>query len=124
MINLKEILYLHEQSILLNGGSQGIRDIEMLKSAIERQNATYDGIELYPSIHFKAAAILQSIVKNHPFVDGNKRTGFLACIAVLRLGNSKLVLSQADAYDFVIKVASTDMEVEEIADFIIQHTSS
>ena len=93
MISLKEVLYLHEQSIKDFGGSHGIRDHGLLESAIERPNATFGGEELYPTIFLKAAALLESIVKNHPFVDGNKRTGWLACNATMILFDYKFKLT-------------------------------
>lgn len=124
MITIQEVLYLHEQSIKDFGGSNGVREQGMLESAIERPNATFAGEELYPTIFLKAAAILESIVKNHPFVDGNKRTGWLACIAIMRSAKYKFVLGENEAYDFVIKVASSHLELEDIALFIELHSVS
>jgi len=122
MISLAEVLYLHEQSIIHFGGSNGVRDEGLLESAVERPHATYGGEELYPTVYLKAAAILESIVKNHPFVDGNKRTGWLACIATVRLFELKFSLTEEDAYNFVIKVASSHLEFEDISLFIELHT--
>jgi death-on-curing protein len=85
MISFQEILELHELSIIDFGGSHGIRDIDMLQSAVERPSATFDSTELYTTPIQKAAAIFESIIKNHPFVDGNKRTAWLACFTMLRL---------------------------------------
>lgn len=124
MIDLEELLFYHECSIKDFGGSNGVRDIEMLKSAMERPNATYGGEELYKSPFTKAAAMLESIVKNHPFVDGNKRTGLLACAGMLRLSDLKLTLTEEEAYDFVIKVASSHLEFEYISLFIELHSTS
>lgn len=118
MITLDEVLHLHELSIKIWGGSDGVRDHGLLESAVDRPNATFGGEELYPTTFLKAAAILESIVKNHPFVDGNKRTGWLACIAVMRLDERKFTLTEDEAYDFVIKVASSHLELEDIALFI------
>jgi len=123
MITLSHVLRLHELSIKDFGGSTGIRDNELLESAVERINATFDSVSLYPSSFEKAAAILESIIKNHPFIDGNKRTGWLACCTVLRYDNYKFNLNQIDAYDFVIKVASSHLEFEEIVTFIESNSS-
>lgn len=124
MITIKEVLFYHESSTKLFGGSNCIRDNGMLESAVERCNATYGSEELYITPFTKAAAILESIVKNHPFVDGNKRTGWLACIAMLRLFDLKFTLSEDEAYDFVIKVASSHLEFEDIALFLELHSTS
>ena len=115
MIIKELILKLHEISIEKHGGSSGIRDEGYLQSAIERPFSTYASEELYPTPFSKAAAILESIVKNHPFVDGNKRTGFLSCNAILLNNSWKLNASAEEAYDFVIQVASSHMEFEDIA---------
>jgi death-on-curing protein len=122
MITIDEVLILHEKSIQVFGGSHGIRDMGMLESAVERPNATFGGEELYPTIFTKAAAILESIVKNHPFVDGNKRTGWLACFAIMELQGYHFTLTQDEAYDFVIRVASSHLELEDIALFIKLHS--
>ena len=118
MISFQEVLELHELSIIDFGGSDGIRDIDMLESAVERPKATFDGTELYPTPFQKAAAIFESIIKNHPFVDGNKRTAWLACIAILRLNNYRFIIVENVAYNFVIKVASSHLDFEEIVSFI------
>lgn len=118
MIALDEVLELHQYSITDFGGSHGIRDMGLLESAIERPDSTFGGEEFYPGAFTKAAAILESIVKNHPFVDGNKRTGWLACVVMLRLFEYRFFLSQEEAYDFVIQVASSHIEFENIVGFI------
>ena len=108
------ILQIHTFSIENYGGSLGIRDEGYLQSAIERPYATFAGEDLYPGPFEKAAAILESILKNHPFVDGNKRTGFLACSALLRIYSWEVAAQEPVAYDFVIEVASTQMDFAAI----------
>ena len=82
----------------------------------------FGGIDLYKTPFEKAAAILESIIKNHPFVDGNKRTGFISCCAILLRDGYELIATETDAYDFVIKVASSHLEFEEIVSFIENHS--
>ncbi len=113
MISIEEVLKLHELSIRFFGGSSGTRDMDMLESAIARPFQTFGEIELYPTIFDKSAALLESIVKNHPFVDGNKRTGFLAVLLLLKKSKIKLLASEEQAYDFVINVASSQIIFEE-----------
>lgn len=84
MILLKDILNLHKLSIEEYGGSDGLRDTDLLESAIARPFQTFNGKDLYPSIFEKAAALGESIIINHPFIDGNKRTGTIAMIALLQ----------------------------------------
>jgi len=122
MIYKKEVLLYHKLSIEKYGGAVGVRDEGMLSSAIERPFASYDGIDLYKTPFEKAAAILESIIKNHPCIDGNKRTGFIACGALLLRDGYELIATETDAYDFVIKVASSHLEFEDIVSFIEANT--
>jgi death-on-curing protein len=122
MIYKDEILFYHNLSIEKYGGSKGIRDEGSLESAIDRLYASFDGEDLYTSPFQKAAAILESIVKNHPFVDGNKRTGFLAAAAMLLHSDYELTSSQDEAYNFVIEVASSQMNFETIVKWIEKHS--
>jgi death on curing protein len=100
MILLKDILSLHLFSINLYGGGEGIKDLGGLESAIARPFATFGGVYLYPTSFEKAAAIGESIIMNHPFDDGNKRTGFLAMITLLRDDNYIFNGSLNDYYNF------------------------
>jgi death on curing protein len=118
MITLQDVLRFHELSIQKFGGSEGIRDEGYLQSAIERPFSTFAGEELYPTPYEKAAAILESILKNHPFVDGNKRTALIACDAMLRLHKLIFTLSEDESYDFVVKVATSQIDFETSVQFL------
>ncbi|MEP6512693.1 MAG: type II toxin-antitoxin system death-on-curing family toxin [Parafilimonas sp.] len=122
MILIDEVLRLHENSIRDYGGSFGIRDKDLLESAIARPFQTFGGIDLYTSVFEKAAALLESLIKNHPFVDGNKRTGFLAAFVFLHRNNFEIIAEQENAYDFVIKVGSSQLTFEEIVDWLQQNS--
>ena len=87
MILIEDILHLHDLSVKDFGGSKGLRDLGSLESAIARPFQTFGGQELYVSVLEKSAALIQSIISNHPFVDGNKRTGFLAMATSFRKFN-------------------------------------
>ncbi len=114
MITLEEVLQLHKNSIRDFGGSSGIRGINLLESSITRPFQSFEDVEFYPSAFDKAAAILHSIVKNHPFIDGNKRTGFIAAFALLYRSGNELTASEKDAYNFVVNVASSQILFQEI----------
>ncbi len=118
MIYKQEVLLYHQLSIEKYGGAICIRDEGMLSSAIDRPYASFGGEYLYKTPFEKAAAILESIIKNHPFVDGNKRTGFISCGALLLREGYEMIATEIEAYDFVIKVASSHLEFEEIVTFI------
>lgn len=114
MLSLKTILRLHELSIINYGGSQGIRDQGLLESARARPYQTFGDEDLYPTIFEKAAAIAESIIINHPFIDGNKRTGFLAMLAVLETFNFKINISNDEIYYFTIKISTGEIKFDEI----------
>ena len=115
MITLVDVFQLHKNSIKDFGGGPGIRDVDSLKSAVSRPFQSFEDVELYPSVFEKTAAILESLIRNHPFVDGNKRTGFLAAYALLYRNRFELVASKDKAYDFVIQVSSSSISFDVIA---------
>ena len=83
-----------------------IRDIGLLDSAVHRPQVSVFGSDAYPSIDEKAAALLESLVRNHPLVDGNKRIGWLATVVFYGLNDITLEAPDDDAYDLVIAIAS------------------
>jgi death-on-curing protein len=123
MITKESILKLHELSIIKYGGAQGIRDDGMMESAIFRPYQTFAGEDLYPTTFQKAAAIVESVIINHPFVDGNKRTGYLAMLAILEEGKIELNAPNDAIYDFVIKISTGEIRFEQIVEWLKQNTS-
>ena len=122
MITPEEVIKLHELSIQFFGGSSGIRDLDLLESAVARPFQTFESEELYTSVYEKSAALLESIIKNHPFVDGNKRTGFLAAFVFLRKNNISITAPEDEAYEFVVDLASSKISFEEIVAWLKQST--
>lgn len=105
MISIKEAEVIHNILIAKFGGSKGIRDIGLLESSLARPFATFDNNELYPDPIEKAAAILESVAINHPFVDGNKRTAYTFMRLILLDNNLDINASQSEKYDLVISVS-------------------
>jgi death on curing protein len=114
MILLDDILKLHEGSIDYYGGARGIRDIGLLESAIARPFQTFGGEDLYPTAFEKAAALGESLIINHPFIDGNKRTGFLGIVTLLLEYKFSVNAEKDDAYNFTIKISTGEIKFEEI----------
>ncbi|MBK8522551.1 MAG: type II toxin-antitoxin system death-on-curing family toxin [Ferruginibacter sp.] len=124
MISKESVLKMHGLSILKYGGSDGVRDDGLLESAIARPYQTFGGEDLYPTAYEKAAAIAESLIINHPFVDGNKRTGFLAMLAMLDEGNLEITVPNDAVYNFVIKISTGEIKFEQIVDWLKQNSSS
>lgn len=124
MISLSDVLALHDQLIEKFGGSAGVRSLPLLEAAIKRPWQTFDKIELYPDITDKAAAIIESIVINHPFIDGNKRMGYVLMRLLLMGGGTDIQASEEDKYQFVISIASGHSKFAEIKMWIETHLRS
>lgn len=118
MITLKKVLAIHQILIKEFGGSEGVRDQNGLESAISRPFQTFGGQALYPEAVDKAAAITESIVKNHPFVDGNKRTGYVLMRLFLMQEGLDIEATQDEKYEFVIKIARGELDFEAIREWI------
>ncbi len=124
MILVEDIIQVHQFSINKYGGSNGIRELGSLESAIARPFQTFGGDDLYVTIFEKAAALGESLIVNHPFVDGNKRTGFLAMASLLAEDGYLLTASQEDAYNFTIKIAMGETSFEEIIEWLKKNTTN
>jgi death on curing protein len=117
-LTLEQILRLHDAAIEEFGGLNGIRDSNLLLSSVEHPKAAMFGEDLYPTIYNKAAAYLYHIIRNHPFNDGNKRTGSGAAYLFLKI-NKATIFFEDDAYeDFIVKVAQGKRQMEEVAYFL------
>ncbi len=123
MISFQEVEIIHNLLIDKFGGSKGIRDSGLLESALARPFATFDNTELYPSPIEKAAAILESLAINHPFVDGNKRTAYTLMRLTLLENQLDIGASQEEKYDMVIKVTTGEYRIDEIKTWIENHLS-
>jgi len=117
-LGLAEVLAIHRDQIARYGGVPGIRDIELLKSALGMPAATYGGQFLHTDIHEMAAAYLFHLVKNHPFLDGNKRVGAVAALVFLALNGYDFNAPEDDFADMVLAVARGEVSKAEVTGFI------
>ncbi len=124
MILLEDVLNLHDLSIKDFGGSSGVRDLGLLESAIARPFQTFGGEDLYLTPITKAAAVGESLIINHPFVDGNKRTGLLVIIALLKEYGIKITASKDDVYSFTISISTGEKKLDEIVEWLKANTQS
>jgi death on curing protein len=121
MIEVSEVEKIHNILIDRFGGAKGVRDKGILESAIGRPFQTFDGKDLYPDPVEKAAAIFESIVSNHPFVDGNKRTAYVLLRLVLKRNQLDIKVGQDVKYDFVIKAAKGELTFDQIKAWILDN---
>ena len=124
MINLDQAIGIHQVLIEKFGGTNGIKDQGSLEAALHRPYATFDQKELYPTPVEKAAAILESILINHPFIDGNKRTGYVLMRLTLMEGGLDIKASQKEKYEFVIQVSEGKLNITQIKNWITANLAS
>ncbi|MCX6050454.1 MAG: type II toxin-antitoxin system death-on-curing family toxin [Chloroflexi bacterium] len=110
-----QVLFIHMRLIAETGGSAGIRDFGLLAAAVARPQATFDSRDLYPELFAKAAALMDSLVRNHPFVDGNKRVGITSAGLFLRLNGWHLTANQSELEHFTLQVAQSQLNIEKMA---------
>ena len=118
----EQLLFLHARLVDETGGSHGVRDLSMLLSALGRLQASYDDRDLYPDLYTKAAALMDSLIRNHPFLDGNKRTGIAAAALFLRMNGFQLNITNTELEKFTREVAQLGHSIEEITAWLRTHT--
>ncbi len=116
--SLGEILRLHSRIISQSGGSDGLRDLGMLESALGQPRQTFGGEDLHPSLAAKASALGFSLIMNHPFVDGNKRIGHAALEGFLMLNGFELNANVDESEAEILAVASGHRTREELQAWI------
>lgn len=122
-LNKEQVLKLHTQLIEATGGSHGIRDENLLDSALNNPFQSFGGEELYSSIQARAAQLCFGLVKNHAMVDGNKRLGVHAMLVFLTMNGYELSYSQTELSDIILSVASGEAGAEDILQWILKHQS-
>ena len=103
------------------GGLDSVKDLGMLESAINAPFQTFNYQDIYPTIQQKAAKLCYGLVKNHPFIDGNKRIGVHAMLVFLALNRIELEYSQEELYTIILKIASSQATIEDLSTWIINH---
>lgn len=115
---VEEVITMHDAFLQEFGGLQGIRDVNLLMSAMEMPRSRMFGQDLHPTIYDKAAAYLYHIVCNHPFNDGNKRTGFGAALLFLKANSIPIKFDKKKYENLVVEVAKGKVSKKEIAYFL------
>ena len=120
-LSKKQILMLHTQLIQQTGGSDGVRDYNLLDSALENPFQSFGGEELYPTIQAKAARLGYGLIKNHCMVDGNKRIGTHAMLVFLVLNGIELKYTQKELYETILDIAAGKIEYEDLLQWVLDH---
>ena len=120
-LSKEQILMLHTQLIKEFGGSEGVRDYNLLESALESPFQSFSGEELYPTLYKKAARLGYGLIKNHPMLDGNKRIGAHAMLVFLAINGVELKYTQKELYETVLCVADGSLEYEGLLQWIMDH---
>ena len=120
-LSKKQILMLHTQLIQQTGGSEGVRDYNLLDSALEIPFQSFGGDELYPTIQAKAARLGYGLIKNHCMIDGNKRIGTHSMLVFLALNGIELKYMQKELYETILDVAAGKIEYEDLLQWVLNH---
>ena len=109
----EQVLFIHSRLIDETGGVHGVRDLGLLQSAVSRPKATFGSEDLYPDIFHKAAALMESLIKNHPFIDGNKRTAITSAGIFLQRNGYILETAQRQLEQFTLSVVTGKASFED-----------
>ena len=120
-LSKKQNLMLHTQLIQQTGGSEGVRDYNLLDSALETPFQSFGGDELYPTIQAKAARLGYGLIKNHCMIDGNKRIGTHSMLVFLALNGIELKYMQKELYETILDVAAGKIEYEDLLQWVLDH---
>ncbi len=120
-LTTEDVLLLHTAQVKLYGGHQGVRDIGLLESAVAQPQTRYGGEYLHGFPFGMAAAYLFHIVRNHPFLDGNKRTGLVAALVFLDINGVEIEAPTGSLYDLTLAVAAGEADKPEVAEFLRIH---
>ncbi len=118
----QQILFIHHRLIVTTGGTHGVRDLATLQAAAARSRASFDGNDLYPDLFAKAAALFEPLIRNHPFLDGNKRTAITAVGIFLRRNGRALQAPQEELYAFTMAMATGEAGCNEAQAWLAAHS--
>lgn len=119
----EQVLFIHSRLIDTTGGGHGIRDTGLLQSAVSRPRATFAGEDLYSDIFQKAAALMESLARNHPFIDGNKRTAITSASIFLAMNGHRLETTQKEIERVTLAVASGKRQLNDLASWFRTHAA-
>jgi death-on-curing protein len=123
-LTAEQVLFIHARLIAETGGEHGVLNLGLLQSAVARPQASFDGQDLYPELFSKAGALLESLIGNHAFVDGNKRTAITSAGLFLRLNGYQLTASNQELVNFTLQCAQKLISLEQMITWLKSHSQS
>jgi death-on-curing protein len=120
-LSLAQVIRLHQRIIEETGGSNGLRDLGLLESAVAQPQQSFGGEDLHPTLAGKATALGFSLINNHPFVDGNKRIGHASLEAMLMLNGFELEVSVDEAEAEILAVAAGTRTRQQFEEWVVAH---
>lgn len=121
VLTKSQVLHLHQDIIDVSGGSSEIRDEGLLDSALNAPFQTFEGTDLYPTILEKAARLGYGLIKNHPFVDGNKRIGTHTMLVFLAINHMELEYTDHELIDLILDIASGAKNETQLFNWLQKH---
>ena len=122
-LTLGELIELHRRIVKQSGGANGIRDLGLAESALAQPQMAFGGVELYPTLAEKAAALCFSLVMNHPFVDGNKRIGHAAMETFLVMNGFEINADVDDSESIILRLAAGELERTPVTEWVVEHVT-
>ena len=120
-LTLSEVLEVHRQIMAQSGGAEGLMHLPALESALAQPQMTFGGEDLYPTVVDKAAVLGYTLIKNHPFLDGNKRTGHAAMEVFLVLNGYEIRATVDEQERVILQVAASEIDREEFTTWLRAH---
>ena len=121
-LTFAEVLYIHEQVLAQSGGHAGLRDLPALESALSQPKASAGGVDAYPSLEEKAAALCYSLCLNHPFMDGNKRVAHAVMEVFLILNGKEIQSSIGEQEQLMLGVAAGMVNREQLLEWLLSNS--
>ncbi len=121
LLTSEQGVHLYKKMIQATGGEFGIREYGLLDSALGNAMQTFEGNDLYGTIEGKCAVICNGLIRNHPFIDGNKRMGVYVMLVLLELNNIKIQYSQQELVELGLTIANGTIGLKDIEKWIIGH---
>lgn len=121
-LGYRQVLWIYRRVLEETGGGPGLRDEALLRSALARPDVSFEGQDLYPSLFEKAGALLEALLRNHPFIDGNKRVAWECFDIFLDLNGFRINAGQNEAFKLIMKIIERQCTVQDITGWLKRHT--